>query len=308
METNQDNRTLLILGNGFDVAFNFKTRYIDFYESPEFQQLLQQQNNIANAIKIETSQGKYQTWGDFECGLWEYVKKFSSCIDLETFKRDFDSLREALFNYLNRACQEPQNTFASLQIQKLVLLWQQYNPFVLTFNYSTTTIVNLAPNQRKYLNPNDSINENKFIYQHGSIYNTTLYQNNNPNTIVLGIDDSQEVPNDFAFLKKSSQNAHDQEDALSKLAQADTYIIYGCSMGDSDKVYFKTIFNPVYKGKKYIIYTHAESNVANVQNRVAEFVQDLEKFQQYNDVHIIYCKNNPRIIELTQEKLNKSTI
>ena len=103
METNQDNRTLLILGNGFDVAFNLKTRYRDFYESPEFQQLLQQQNNIANAIKIETSQGKYQTWGDFECGLWEYVKKFSSCIDRETFKRDFDSLREALFNYLNRA-------------------------------------------------------------------------------------------------------------------------------------------------------------------------------------------------------------
>lgn len=50
MDDNNPNIVALILGNGFDIANNFKTGYCDFIESDCFKLLLDKNNSLATHI------------------------------------------------------------------------------------------------------------------------------------------------------------------------------------------------------------------------------------------------------------------
>ena len=52
MKDNNPNIVALILGNGFDIANNFKTGYCDFIESDYFKLLLDKNNSLATHIYL----------------------------------------------------------------------------------------------------------------------------------------------------------------------------------------------------------------------------------------------------------------
>ena len=60
-------------------------------------------------------------------------------------------------------------------------------------------------------------------------------------------------------------------------------------MGESDKFYFKTLFDPNMSNKCYLIYGFKDDGIANIKSAVRQFVGDLNIFESKNKVHYIDC-------------------
>ena len=67
---NKDTRSIIILGNGFDVALGYPTKYSQFYENSD---LLRDYANKGNTLCkhiLENVEG--ELWSDLERGLYQY--------------------------------------------------------------------------------------------------------------------------------------------------------------------------------------------------------------------------------------------
>ncbi len=67
-----DTKALVILGNGFDVAWGIPTRYLQFYaHSSELKKYAAEGNQLCKHI-LDNKQG--ELWSDLEEGLYEYSR------------------------------------------------------------------------------------------------------------------------------------------------------------------------------------------------------------------------------------------
>jgi len=295
-------RSIIVLGNGFDVALDYKTKYSDFYANS---QELRKLSNSGNALcKHILDDIKGCLWSDLEIGLYEYslsiTKQYGegNVEQAERFQEDFNELRKALFKYLNNETHEPKLVEARVPVLGLNNEWSKLYPEYLTFNYSITTFNTACKNTRAFLNSNDSINNNVFIYQHGSIYDTKECKNNTPQAIVVGIDEeSQKVETLHSFLYKSHQNIHNPNDTIPRLINKSLYIIYGCSLGKTDASYFKHIFHIKQVKKTFIIYYYGESSLNTIKTNISCYCS-LFDFMIKNNVYFL----NIQSIDDTRKK------
>ena len=83
----------LLIGNGFDLAHNAKTRYADFLETYKTKSPV---NKVAEQM-IEEINSDVQTWADMERRLGQFTEKITNVADFEVFYYDLlDSLRKYL--------------------------------------------------------------------------------------------------------------------------------------------------------------------------------------------------------------------
>lgn len=269
----KDTRSIIILGNGFDVALGYPTKYSQFYENSK---ALRDYANKGNALCqhiLENIDG--ELWSDLERGLYQYSLRITEEYGVgdkeqaEKLEKEFNELRATLFNYLN--------SIASMSVQfdkqhpaiGLNIEWHELQPQYLTFNYSINTAVTADMNQRYILNANDSVNEHRFIYQHGSIYDSRECKNHSPEDIVLGIDpDSQSVEFVHSFLYKNKQKLHDLNSTKNYIKEKLFYVVYGCSMGDSDATYFRAIFNHNQNNKIFLIYGYGSEAIKSIKSNI----------------------------------------
>ena len=80
-----------IIGNGFDLNLGMSTKYSDMYEeyvkSPSSSETIQK---FKNELAARTP---YDKWTDFEMGMADYAKSFSSEKELTECVRDFKNLK-----------------------------------------------------------------------------------------------------------------------------------------------------------------------------------------------------------------------
>jgi len=95
----------IILGNGFDVAYGFKTKYSDFIGSEYFKELLATDNRLAKHIEDKFTKAK---WVDIEVeiGFYSAMLERNTLIedfDAETsrFKNEYESLTRSLYLYID---------------------------------------------------------------------------------------------------------------------------------------------------------------------------------------------------------------
>lgn len=268
-----DTRSMIILGNGFDVALGIETRYSQFYKkSQALRNYANKGNRLCQHI-LDNIQDGY--WSDLENGLYHYslsmTKKYGAGDKEQTekFEREFNELREALFNYLNKVAVVPVHALDQAPALGLNLEWHKLEPQYLTFNYSINTANTASMNGRYILNGDDSINESRFVYQHGSIYNMQDKKNRCPEDIVVGIDPyTQLVEEAHSFLYKTHQYLHDLNLTLEYIREKMFYVIYGCSVGESDATYFREIFNTNQKGKTFLIYGFGQSALDSINANI----------------------------------------
>lgn len=282
---------VIFLGNGFDVAMGYKTKYSDFYSSNEFKELINSNELTKYIQECNQKTQKEKLWKDLESGLFDFAKNEclfhyagsdSDCAN--DFEKDFKELRTALFKYLNRVQEHPvnvsANAVAGLTQQWIRLEWQ-----IVSFNYITVDLASFT-HYMKILNADDTINHSKFIYQHGNLYNTSTAKNNPPESIVLGIDETQEVSKKYDFLyKNQNPNRYNIKELIDYVKGKDVIIIYGCSMGQSDTIYFKQIFQM--EQKTFIIYCYSKSDIGNVKSRIRELCGSYDGFELRNNVYLI---------------------
>jgi len=288
-----DTQSIIVLGNGFDVALGIATRYSQFYEnSKDLRFLADNGNELCQHILVNI---KSDYWSDLETGLYLYSRGITHKYGVgnreqaEKFEREFNELRTALFNYLSEVGGAQVEAIDGAPAIGLNLEWHKLQPQYLTFNYSVNTAVTATVNSRYIYNGNDSINELRFIYQHGSIYDSETASNNTPSEIVVGIDStSQQVEEAHSFLYKTQQHLHDLGSTLDYIGRKSFYVIYGCSVGDSDATYFRAIFNNNQHDKTFLIYGFGEEAIETIKANIERICGiSVETLLMYNRVVLL---------------------
>lgn len=268
-----DTKSMIVLGNGFDVALGIETQYSQFYKkSQDLRDYANKGNSLCQHILDNLKDG---FWSDLESGLYHYslaiTKKYGvgDKEQVDKLKKEFNELRTALFVYLSKAAGAQVEVNKSAPAIGLNIEWHKLLPQYLTFNYSINTAATASMKDRYIYNCDDTINELRFLYQHGSIYDTKHCKNRNPEEIVVGIDpNSQPVEEAHSFLYKSRQHLHDLGSTLEYISEKMFYVVYGCSIGDSDATYFRAIFNAGQTGKTFLIYGYGQSAIESINDNI----------------------------------------
>lgn len=301
-----DTKSLIVLGNGFDVALGIATRYSQFYEkSLDLRDYANNGNSLCRHILDNIKEG---FWSDLESGLYHYslaiTKKYGvgDKEQAEKFEREFNELREALFNYLNMAAGATVNVLDEAPALGLNVEWHKLEPQYLTFNYSINTANTASMNGRYILNGDDSINESRFVYQHGSIYDMQACQNRHPDDIVVGIDPfAQQVEEAHSFLYKTHQRLHNLDSSLGLIREKRFYVIYGCSVGDSDATYFRAIFNSNQNGKTFLIYGYGQDAIESIKANIQRICGiSVSSLGANNQVRMLDVKNVEETRQITR--------
>lgn len=305
--TEQTLKAMVFIGNGFDVAHGYKTSYKDFYENcKELKRLSQQGNRLCKHI-IDNVDG--ELWKDLEYGLYEYSKQITADDGIdnkqssERFKTEFKELKNALFLYLKEEINTSKSGNPGYLVGKIAQEWDCLDYQIVSFNY--THIIAAYSADAKLYNSNLSFNKEKIIFQHGSIYNPEKGTDNPTDNIVLGIDDIQKVEKAHSFLYKSRQKIFNITDLMNYINKKDVYIIYGCSMGQTDDFYFRKLFEGK-KDKLFIIYGYGENALNEVMDNVCAYTGGLNPYQidNNNEVVPIDCRLS-NAASKTKEALNR---
>ncbi len=302
---------MILIGNGFDVSHGFKTKYRDFYDNCEELKNLANNGNLLCQHILNNITG--DMWQDLECGLYDYSKKLTNIHgkndkeSSENFRIEFLELRDCLFAYIREAINNSPNDNPGHFIAKLSEEWLRLNYQILSFNYS---YVVAAYSQDALINKKDfSFDPQSIIFQHGSLYNSELARFNNTDSIVLGIDDTQKVEKSHSFLYKSTQNVHSISDFIRLINEKEIYIIYGCSMGDSDAFYFNQLFSNKHHNKTFIIYGYGKEALNSLMENIHEYTGGLSayKAETNNEFAFIDCSdyNRQKALTDTKEIINK---
>lgn len=300
---------MIVLGNGFDVALGIATRYSQFYEkSQDLRDYANNGNSLCQHILDNIKDG---FWSDLESGLYHYslaiTKKYGvgDKEQAEKFEREFNELREALFNYLSKAAGATVHALDQAPALGLNVEWHKLEPQYLTFNYSINTANTASMNGRYILNGDDSINESRFVYQHGSIYDMQTCQNRRPEDIVVGIDSyAQPVEEAHSFLYKTLQRLHDLSSSLEYISEKMFYVVYGCSVGDSDATYFRAIFNNNQHDKTFLIYGFGEEAIETIKANIERICGvSVETLLMYNRVVLLDVTHVTETRQITRTEI-----
>lgn len=101
----------LIIGNGFDLDLGLPSKYSDFMESPGWGTILSIVKSSYHSEELNHSliwylyKGAHDlNWFDIEEEIHRFIQEHPNCTEQEVqhIRNDFDLLKKALKNYLNR--------------------------------------------------------------------------------------------------------------------------------------------------------------------------------------------------------------
>lgn len=281
METNNEGgyiyKKAIILGNGFDIANGFPTRYSDFISSIQFAELLNSNNQLASYIRQKYDEA---SWVDIEEQIGIYsaqLEKYTRSQDFgdatRIFKKEYEELTRALFDYIDSIRSGQVNS----KMEKLVVDWkntlcgkEKEKVLFVSFNYLLWDITIM----QKHMTSERFVG--KFPqFPHGII------SNEKPN-IVLGVDSNSVHSKKHPFIVKSFNKNCKSEIFFRNIQKAKHYIIFGCSMGNTDQRYFKPIFSDA-KNKKFEIYDYDDDSLSTIKSNISRLC-NYDLFIQNNDV------------------------
>lgn len=277
-----EKKTLILIGNGFDLSFNMKTSYKDFVMSDAFKRIMEK-SELAIYIysKLQNNDCK---WVDVEMELYNYSwvlakeeNRNNRELSSENFKKEYLELTEVLNKYLldNTGAYDDGKMKSLIQKEWLFPVGDNDTDSftVVSFNYTYPVTINFW-------------NDNKVAdirYIHGRM------DYNEKQAIVLGIDETQKVIDEHSFLYKS-MNKHTATSGYNNLVKnANRIIIYGCSIGETDNFYFSTLFKGA-KDKQFDIYYFKEKGKEEIEKRVKVCVGDYATFKASNIVLYHDCE------------------
>lgn len=309
-----NNKCTVYIGNGFDVACGFRTKYSQFIESDIFINHTEE-SKLAKWILEKYNEDK-DKWSDLEELLYLYsINMRKNILDNSLFQKETDIFRNnyrdlvlVLQKYIANQYSSSGNGF----VPSLVRSWHScFNiDAVCCFNY--TPYVVLEKVLPDYV---------KLARIHGELMPQVM---EDEVKVKLGIDRCMKVCKEHEFLYKDTMGRYGfgvwaQPDnklvASAKMVQAqlrpmfynsDFIIIYGCSLGRSDTAYYKYLFENT-KSQTILLYHYGVSEKETVVKRIKELSP---RFNVERDVIFIdssfnngYCEDLQGIIE-THNMLN----
>lgn len=272
---------LYLIGNGLDLAQGMKTRYSDFYD--KYSKPLEQAINPA-ALKLRSEISKdYQTWADLELSLGTYTSQVKN-EDIDAVYYDIsDTLRE----YLNEEQEKykPTDNVRELAINDLISPYETLLPKdkeeitnyiinlknsngpsattsmnIISFNYTNTLEKLLSEFIGKFIGQilRTNVILKDIIHIHGTL----------DSHMILGVNDIEQITNeqfkqdssirDMLVKPESNSAIRSNNDTICQrlIESADIIIIFGMSLGATDKIWWEKIGNQVLEGTQLIIFEH----------------------------------------------------
>ena len=254
---------LFFIGNGFDCNLGLHTAYRDFY--PYYIKCFPD-DRLAKSIADD-----YMRWSDLELGLGSYLSKVNKS-DIDNFYSEKSNIETCLTEYLNNETKRLSLNSGIKEefMKKLQSLPQQLSRKddiemtkwinsnrtsihygFISFNYTNilsriiaqpykgTPILSHISNQTKY---NDIIDNP--IYIHGSLEDRIILGVNDKTQIIN--DDIANDPQESCFMIKNELNNQigelRWEDTKTQIDKSQYILIYGMSLGDTDKNYWNYLY------------------------------------------------------------------
>lgn len=268
---------VLVVGNGFDLAFKLPTSYSDFVNSEYWPikgnvKMMATESNLIGFIydftrKNSDSLGKVK-WIDLEELILEYAltkKDAARALSDDVLKVDkmfFDLLKSSFTEYIVKEVYplfDSRLKSSLLLVNKVVRSVVDNGTFkkIYSFNYTDTSQIIEFVYGKKF----------SVTHLHGVV--RTL-----EDSIILGISDDADIPFEYSFLMKSHHSSFSSHNLTDDLYKAGEIILYGLSLGSADFEYFKrflvdTVKNYTYETKKKHIHIFTyddESRMAIVKS------------------------------------------
>ena len=257
-----------LIGNGMDINIGLRTRYLDFYNHLKQITNKDSKNAIYQAVlKDYFSENKDLIeidWSDFEIGIGKYTKRITTETELAKFFDDYEELIEEFTKFIEE------------QLEKVDIQDFISNCYSI-FNAAVTKPINLDERDQVYLQQNYKGYGNQQKERSYIVFNYTeifdeihqswkeKYKNNGiishspihihgfcQDQILMGVNDESQVSGEYSknidlqmmMIKTiSNQNALTMrfEKATKTILDSELIIIYGMSIGDSDKYWWEKI-------------------------------------------------------------------
>ena len=247
---------LYIIGNGLDIAHHMKTSYQDFFK---YYLGITSDDGDINAMKRDIKQHQYETWADLEIGLGEYSSHFANkgvflkcLIDLRTNLRTYlqkESEKIQLYTLKSTSSflelgsfldPEPRSRYESFL--RRVKTSSRVDVSFMTFNY-TNTLEWLFDfkNHAKAISPFERILDIQHV--HGVLDNMMVMGVNDPSQIAnMSLNSDEDIIEEFIKPEYNDACMNNKNSVCESLIdKADMIVLYGTSLGLSDKKWWKYI-------------------------------------------------------------------
>lgn len=322
-------KILFLIGNGFDLNLDLKTRYSQFYK---YYKTVKNGSAEINKLKDAIS-NNIENWSDLELELGNYTKHIETEKEFEKVYEDIgDRLAEYLdeqednFKFenfdgkkLNDYLSYPENSLLAADRNKITEFRNrvgnsQNNVFVITFNYTKTLekLIGYSSNKRMNIGSKGShpIVLQKIEHIHG-------FTNKR---MVMGVNDISQISNE------SFHNNQNVLDALVKtncnqvqkhtldnwckaqIQQASLICIFGSSIGDTDNMWWELIGEQLKKDIRLIIFEKGEEipprrpyKIANIERAKKEYFLNKTKLDEKDKSNVagkIFIGVNTDMFEL----------
>lgn len=284
--------TIVILGNGFDMALGMKSSYKNFYDNKDFWPFEPKKNNTNIRIRPRTgidtflNDKMHENWYDLENLLYEYATNIET-VDtdqLEHDKKCFNELKSSLALFIDYTQRNLGRIYSSNKaLRFLDAIYENRTPIIYTFNYTAFDVIA------------DSIGHKNIKYN--SVHGTIDKKN-----IVVGIDNDAKIHKEYSFLKKMSEPTYNSTDLVIRLKKAKEVIIFGHSLAKNDHNFFESFFETNSssfiddsKRCKITIFTANAESRMDILNNIAEMNGGKNNllFAQ-NDLKFIRTKEDSR--------------
>jgi len=230
-------RSILILGNGFDLDLGIRTKYKHFADDNNYWPFKESISFDEDSLPFFLNRHKSQvdTWFDLEELLACYASenKDLSKEKILQAKHDFAILSKALKDYLIKQeeiyVERMQNSMGHTQRMTaahrvLQLFLKKRERSIYTFNYTNTHRI-----------ASQLILDFKDVINH--IHGSTREDN-----IILGAGDKRQIKEHFFEFYKSASPLYKSSNLVEDLNNADEVYIFGHSLGKNDHDYFSEFF------------------------------------------------------------------
>lgn len=225
--------SVLIIGNGFDLDLGMHTSYKDFTNSELWKPLSKPiyRKGLWKYLNIKKNK---ENWFDLEMELANYAQSVSSEMflnkqSMKHDKDDFVALMQRLKTYLQTEQENFQKNAHDCKAKEILTKFSQKNNyFIHSFNYTDVIFISDVLKIR--------INKHRIEYIHGTLEN---------DDIILGAGDNTQLPDEYDWLYKTSNNDYSSNNLADSLANADEICIFGHSLGENDFDYFKPFFQRI---------------------------------------------------------------
>ena len=281
-----EKKFVLVLGNGFDLSLELKTRYSDFSGSNEWKVLHKKyvsKTRRPSLLKYLKYRSDVEEWFNIEQALLDYVRRNNSDAsnrDISKDKQEYETVCWALGKYLTNHVEKSSHGLFDFPATRLLsLMARKQNTKIYTFNYTPLDLL------LRVMNITDTI---ETVYIHGKAADYSL---------VLGIetDFEDDIIPGYEFLLKSYNPHYKSIEIFEDMKMADEVIIFGHSLNMIDSVYFDDFFQELISNKashhRITIICKDEMSKNSILDNIKNMGISIPKLFQYGKLELILTKN-----------------